>query len=360
MPSTVKYRTDLGFSVKDFPFSQVKLQRKQGSQLPRDKVKNINLSALLGRIRILQVSSTAMADQNVLPKELMAMQLGQIDLLMAMYAHDDAVHIDPASLDLIETLRTWCDDEKGEGLPRNIEPYLNIMLDLDLADSDSVQGDEPRPLQLSLTVPLTSGEASSDMDAPAIKARVQQPPWMSKTQVAQLNMSIPDEDVLTVIEHVKEAALEFSAQSNRSCAESNSLFDKAAPLVRAWFYFPSISTRAKRDDLVNFAPAYGLSGFLMAGKPGILCLEGGSTAIDDFMKFIKTDSWGDIPSQHKKVSERYRQTDANLSRVFGGMEEITETVGERRGERANRSDMKALEAWLVERGLGLAFGNVFM
>ena len=98
----------------------------------------------------------------------------------------------------------------------------------------------------------------------------------------------------------------------------------------------------------------------MAGKPGILCLEGGSIAIDDFMKFIKTDSWGDIPSQHKKVSERYRQTDADLVRVFDGMEEITETVGERRGERANRSDMKALELWLVERGLGVAFGNVFM
>jgi len=287
------------------------------------------------------------------------MQLGQIDLLTAMYAHDDAVHIDPTSLDLIEKMRTWCDDDKEEDQPQNIDSHLNVLLDLDLADSNSVQGDEPRPLQLSLTVPLKS-EGGSEIDAPAIKVRVQQPPWMSKTQVAQLNTSIPDEDVLTVIEHVKEAALEYSAQSDRSCAEANGLFDKDAPVVRAWFYFPSISTRAKRDDLVNFAPTYGLSGFLMAGKPGILCLEGGSTAIDDFMKFIKTDSWGDIPSQHKKVSERYRQTDANLSRVFDGMEEITETVGERRGERANRSDMKALEAWLVERGLGLAFGSVFM
>jgi hypothetical protein len=127
-----------------------------------------------------------------------------------------------------------------------------------------------------------------------------------------------------------------------------------------WSIQPSQTDLAQKPALVNFAPTYGLSGFLMAGKPGILCLEGGSIAIDDFMKFIKTDSWGDIPSQHKKVSERYRQTDANLSRVFDGMEEITETVGERRGERANRSDMKALEAWLVERGLGLAFGNVFM
>lgn len=296
--------------------------------------------------------------QYVLPKDLMAMQLGRIDLLLAMYAPDDAVSLDASSLDLIEILRVWCDGD-DDGVPKVTDSSLSILLNLDLSDLDSIEGHEPRPLQLSLTVPLKY-EGQLEMDPPAIKARLQQPAWMSRAQVAQLNMNLPEEDVLTIIEHVKEAALEYSAQSNQAPTEANGLFDKNAPLVRAWFYFPSISTRAKRDDLINFAPTYGLTGFLMAGKPGILCLEGGSIAIDDFMKFIKTDSWGDIPSQHKKVSERYRQTDANLVRVFGDMEEITETVGERRGERANRSDMKALELWLVERGLGVAFGNVFM
>jgi hypothetical protein len=296
--------------------------------------------------------------QHVLPKDLMAMQLGQIDLLMAMYAPDDAVSIDASSLDLVENLRVWCDGSE-DAVPSISDSSIDILLNLDLSDMDSLAGDDPRPLQLSLTIPLKY-EGPLDMDPPAIKARLQQPAWMSKTQVAQLNMDLPEEDILTVIEHVKEAALEYSAQPTQAPVEASGLFDKNAPLVRAWFYFPSISTRAKRDDLINFAPTYGLTGFLMAGKPGILCLEGGSIAIDDFMKFIKTDSWGDIPSQHKKVSERYRQTDADLVRVFGGMEEITETVGERRGERANRSDMKALELWLVERGLGVAFGNVFM
>jgi hypothetical protein len=296
--------------------------------------------------------------QHVLPKELMAMQLGQIDLLMAMYAPDNAVTIDASSLDLVEILREWCDGDQ-DTIPDILDSSIDILLNLDLSDADSLAGDEARPLHLSLTIPLKY-EGQLEMDPPAIKARLQQPAWMSKTQVAQLNMDLPEEDILTIIEHVKEAALEYSVQSNQVPTEANSLFDKNAPLVRAWFYFPSISTRAKRDDLINFAPTYGLTGFLMAGKPGILCLEGGSIAIDDYMKFIKTDSWGDIPSQHKKVSERYRQTDAGLARVFGGMEEITETVGERRGERANRSDMKALELWLVERGLGVAFGNVFM
>ena len=42
------------------------------------------------------------------------------------------------------------------------------------------------------------------------------------------------------------------------------------------------------------------------------------------------------------------------------MEEITESLGERRGERANRGDMKALEAWLGNKGLGEAFAKVIM
>ncbi|KAI6894879.1 hypothetical protein D0869_08480 [Hortaea werneckii] len=296
--------------------------------------------------------------QNVLPKDMMAMQLGQIDLLMAMYAPDDAISMEDASIDLVETLRTWCDGIKDDP-PTFADSGISILLTLTLSDIEDHEGTDPRSLQLSLTVPLTYQEQLG-VDPPTIKARLQQPQWMTKAQVSQINTDLPDEDILTVIEHVKEAVLEHAVQATHAPSEAQELFDSQAPIVRAWFYFPSISTRAKRDDLINFAPTYGLTGFLMAGKPGILCLEGGSTAIDDFMKFIKTDSWGDIPSQHKKVSERYRQTEADLVRVFDGMEEITETVGERRGERANRSDMKALEMWLIERGLGDAFSNVFM
>lgn len=108
--------------------------------------------------------------------------------------------------------------------------------------------------------------------------------------------------------------------------------------------------------MVNLAPSYSLTGFVLAGKPGVLCLEGTSTDIDSYMSFIKTHSWGDIPSHQKKVSERYRETD--IERVFSGMEEITDSLGERGGQRANRGDMQALEAWLTAKGLQEAFEKV--
>lgn len=77
------------------------------------------------------------------------------------------------------------------------------------------------------------------------------------------------------------------------------------------------------------------------------------------MRFIKTESWGDIPAYQKKVSERWREVGVK-GRVFEGMSEITDQVGERRGERGMRGDMGGLEEWLVGRGVGEAFARVLM
>ncbi|KAM5345645.1 hypothetical protein ACJ41O_011506 [Fusarium nematophilum] len=293
---------------------------------------------------------------NVLPRDLMELQLGQIDLLMAMYEPDNAISIDAASSNMVQELRDWCESDKRDA-PKVTEDCISMLLSLDVSDADDSDG--TRCLQLNLSVPLVHDDGETSTEPPPVRTRVQQPSWMSKGEAARLNTELPDGDILTVIEHVKEAALQH-LERQRQAESTNGLINADTPIVRVWFYFPSISTRAKRDDLVNYAPTYGLTGFLLAGKPGILCLEGGSSAIDDFMKFIKTESWGDIPSQHKKVSERYRETGAVVKRAFADMREITDMVGERRGERANRSDMKALEAWLNESGLGEAFAKVFM
>ncbi|CAI4213891.1 unnamed protein product [Parascedosporium putredinis] len=260
----------------------------------------------------------------LLPKDLLELQLGQIDLLMAIRQHTEI-------------------DEQAR------------LLTLDLEVEDAVG--EPKPLTLTLSVPMVAELPVTD--PPAVKTRVHQPAWMSKSEAAQMTAQLPDEDILSVIEHVKDEASQHLARLAEKAAARNAGTTEE-PIVRAWFYFPSISTREKRDDLVNHSSSYGLTGFLLAGKPGILCLEGGSEAIDDFMKFIKTESWGDIPPQHKKVSERYRERSVDLVRAFRDMQEITDMVGEKRGERANRSDMRALKAWLDERGLGEALEKILM
>jgi hypothetical protein len=302
-------------------------------------------------------------DQALLPKELMELQLGQIDLLIAMYASDDAVIIDETSLDMVEALRRWCEGD-DETLPPVTGRSIHLVLGLEIPEQE--RPSRGASLQLEITVPIVSHEerktpAEALEEPPKAKIRLRQPDWMSKAETSRLSDDIPgDEDMLTAIDHIRESASRHLQESRMTADAATAAGDQDGPIDRTWFYFPSISTRSKRQDIVNYAPRYGLTGFLLAGKPGILCVEGGTRAIDDYMSFIKTESWGDIPPQHKKVSERYRETGSEVKRVFEGMTEITETMGERRGERANRNDMKALEVWLTEHGVGEAFGKVLI
>lgn len=295
---------------------------------------------------------------DVLPKDLMEMQLAQIDLLIAMYESDGSISMDEESSSTLNKMRAWCESDE-EYPPSTTYDSISLLLTVKL---DGEDGDTSTrySLELDISAPLRFGSDSetdgqSAQELPKFKYRIRQPAWLRKAQTIRLSevLQKDEDDVLSIIENVKDAAAELLSELLLEKDETigNSLPVKSEPLVRIWFYFPSISTRAKRDDLINHAPTYGLTGFLLAGKPGILCLEGGSQAADDYMKFIKTESWGDIPPQHKKVSERHRETGTGITRLFPDMQEITSLVGERRGERANRNDMKALESWLEAKGI---------
>ncbi|OAL45165.1 hypothetical protein IQ07DRAFT_591519 [Pyrenochaeta sp. DS3sAY3a] len=233
---------------------------------------------------------------------------------------------------------------------------ISLLLDLPISEAGEIP--TPHKLHLDLSVPFTYTGDTQPEETPWIKVRIQQPPWLNRAATSRLvEQTSTGEDVLAIIDDIRQAASQLLSQPPQTSTDDADT-QITEPLTRVWFYFPSISTRSKRDDFITYAPSYKLTGFLYAGKPGLLCVEGGSQGIDDYMKFIKTESWGDIPAHHKKVSERYREKCSE--RVFAEMTEITDLVGERRGQRVNRGDMKALEEWLIVRGLGEAFAKVLM
>lgn len=277
-----------------------------------------------------------------------------IDLLTAMFPSPGEVEIPESTSQCVEKLRQWCENPTSP-MPSAIPSSIYLTVCLPIADGE-------KSIQVNLSIPLQSKKDTDTIDQPPPTSySLRQPDWMSKAELAQLAAGMPQDDALETFEWVQEELnrfLEAQKQKEVQAAEaSNAASIRGGPIVRVWFYFPSLSTRKKRDDMVNTAPAYSLTGFVLAGKPGVLCLEGASADIDAYMSFIKTHSWGDIPSHQKKVSERFREKD-NVQRAFDGMEEITDSLGERGGQRANRGDMQALEAWLGARGLQEAFEKV--
>lgn len=261
-----------------------------------------------------------------------------------------------SSLELaLERAREWCEDSNQgpDRLPLSLDLTLTVPLEYGPSD-------ESQSIQMSVSVPLHSPE-KDPTEPPPITYTVRQPYWMSRAEVSKLGTELPVGDVVAAFCYVKENAYRFY-QKDKGLSETslNAYAADSEPLLRVWFYFPSLSTREKRKDLVNYAPRYNLTGFVLAGKPGLLCLEGTSKSVDGYMNAIKNESWGDIPSHQKKVSERFREDCGEAGRKFEGMREITDDLGERRGTRKNRGDMAALEAFLTESGVGDSFSKVIM
>ncbi|OQE26780.1 hypothetical protein PENSTE_c005G02382 [Penicillium steckii] len=287
----------------------------------------------------------------ILPPDIMESQLSTIDLLTAMFPSPGEMEIPESTAEHVERLREWCQNETPA--PPSVPSSLPLSVFLPVSDGE-------KSIQVNISVPLQCEDANIIDQPPPSNYSLRQPDWMSKAEFSSMAASFQGVDSLEALDDIQNRVNDFlESKKNEANATEQRKVDKSCqgPIVRVWFYFPSLSTRKKRDDMVNLAPSYSLTGFVLAGKPGVLCLEGMSADIDSYMSFIKTHSWGDIPSHQKKVSERFRETQS-VQRVFTGMEEITDTLGERSGQRANRGDMQALEAWLGSKGLQTAFEKV--
>lgn len=179
----------------------------------------------------------------LLPPELIEHQIAQIDLLMAMYPEEE-VSMENPSQHALGVLKAGVENNT---LPRKSTlntPTITLLLSLEISENTT--------LQLDINVPFTYESADPPEEAPHAKIRIRQPSWLNRAATSQLNAQVSEtEDLFTAIDNIKQAAsdllesqIALLEQSNMTCKSDD------GPLVRAWFYFPSISTRSKRDDFI--------------------------------------------------------------------------------------------------------------
>ena len=110
-----------------------------------------------------------------------------------------------------------------------------------------------------------------------MKVFPRQPSWLSRAEHHQLVSSVSDSTpesaqtdyILGALDCIKEkASILYAAQLAASSSSSLVLEEEVAPgsLERVWFWFPTLSTREKRQDFVEYAPRFGLTGFVLVGK----------------------------------------------------------------------------------------------
>lgn len=219
----------------------------------------------------------------LLPLELLALQLESFDLAQSLFPLPGELELEEETAVILPSLRRWIteghtpyggDMEVGRDdvLPTN-DIAFTVTLEVTSAANPASIHTLVLAIRLPLTKPLDFAHTLAD-GSPAATIRLQQPPWMSRTTHDGLAASLPScnpstftsntDLLLHTIDFLRDkVASVIPLSSEPTPTDTPTKADE--PEFRVWLWFPSLSTREKRDDIVNWAPEYGLTGFVLAG-----------------------------------------------------------------------------------------------
>ncbi|KDN53640.1 hypothetical protein K437DRAFT_218815 [Tilletiaria anomala UBC 951] len=341
--------------------------------------------------------------------EALESQLSTLEVLAAMWAGNDELSIPSSTSEGIEALARYLalplstlGDEECINAKDAVPNDLNFTLSIDpLAGSEgdrSRHARKARKLKLEVTLllrKLAPGQAESEAICPRLRLRRSE--WLNAVdhmrickeaginEGAKHGVGKMDIDggsyVLETVERISEAAATIMAndlETETQCgvASENGHASLSKLVYRSWSCLPSLSTKEKRQDLVDYAKLNRppLTGFVLAGKPALVVLEhpltdelnlltegkeaqllAAQSNILAYWSSIKVQSWSDIPSGHKKVSETL--VERAVPRVFSNMTDTTgsDEIGGRealRGTYKHRNDWKLVEGWLKGKQCG--------
>lgn len=205
-----------------------------------------------------------MSTINSLPTELIQIQLSHFDLLESLFLPGEFTP-SQETIDLLSDLESRL-DQSTISLAAGASLDCTVLIPLD-PPPDA----QPGPHSVELSISLALSLADSDSPQP-LQLAVKQPSWLSRSahqSLANSLASLPQEDdpttaVLGALELLRDAGAGLIplVVADVGAAAAGAVEDEC----RVWFWLQSLSTRAKRDNMVKWAPGFGLTGFVMAGK----------------------------------------------------------------------------------------------
>lgn len=123
------------------------------------------------------------------------------------------------------------------------------------------------------------------------------------------NSHLFDCSILNIIEWIKSNIDEYLSSDKETSDLSSSSSDQAAvetgprmiEFSRMFVYSHHIFSPDKRREVMGNARDLNLTGFLMPGKPGVICVEGSNSGVLEFWSRLKLIQWQKL---QMKVSER--------------------------------------------------------
>ncbi|XP_014787219.1 RWD domain-containing protein 2B [Octopus bimaculoides] len=127
--------------------------------------------------------------------------------------------------------------------------------------------------------------------------------------------------------------------------------------VRLWIYSHHIFSKFKRRDLIDWGQELKLSGFSMPGKPGVICVEGHSSQVEEFWYRVRRLNWRKIAIKEK---EEIDMGDADVEQFckFCAFEEKVFDARAGKG-REYHMDLGKFYEFLEKKDLGYIFSLYF-
>ena len=70
---------------------------------------------------------------------------------------------------------------------------------------------------------------------------------------------------------------------------------------RLWYYAHHIYSKGKRSNMLQWSKDLSLNGFILPGKPGIICVEGPQKSCKDFNSLVRAMNWQLLKLQHDEM-----------------------------------------------------------
>lgn len=151
-----------------------------------------------------------------------------------------------------------------------------LKLSLQLRDAKHLDS----PLRISVQLPLIVGDSTNGL----ARIAVQSPAYLSRADGERLVQEVEEEaaqaranglsavdnagyimDVAGRVTALASTLWQAAEEVRLSQLSKKEEAEDDGELQRVWFWFPSLNTREKRKDLVNYAARWGLTGFVLAG-----------------------------------------------------------------------------------------------
>jgi hypothetical protein len=168
--------------------------------------------------------------------------------------------------------------------------------------------------------------------------------------------SLPKEPcVLFIVDWIQSNAPDYLVPQESTPVPSalNAGGQSSGIFSRYWIYSHHIYSKIKRRNMLDLSKEYNLTGFVLPGKPGVICIEGDSKNVADWWAIVRNWQW-------KRLSLRLQQDetteDIDGYRKFTSFQEIGEVKG---NTRDFHMDMGAFQVYLNEHGFGQLFGELF-